>query len=171
MSDRTEHRARTPSGADTAASENRVGDGVERTDSDCVNANGTTRRAFGKRGLDTGSRGWRWLVVSILFAALPFIACAAVSPESPSELAAIALDDPDAHGGEILQLGVRMATLSEARRHLRVGARMPARVMQWAEVYFTLTPGDTAAKDFAGIAIPNRIGARSLGLNEHPGRF
>ena len=177
MSNRSEITERTPSDANPAALDHTVSDGDHRTDSAHAAANERTPRALGNRALDTGSRGWRWLVVSSLLALLPCFTCAADSLSNASPLyplAIVSLSNIDAlvPTREVLRLGARLTTLHEARRHLQMASRVPVIAPQWAEIYFNMMPADTAAmKDVSGVAIPGQVDGPRLGFNEHPGRI
>ena len=177
MSDRSENTEGTPSDANPAAPAHTVSDHDHRTDSAHAAANERTPRALGNRALDTGSRGWRWLVVPSLLALLPCFTCAADSLGSASPLGPLAivpLNDTEAlvPTREVLHLGTRLTTLGEARRHLRMASRAPAIAPRWAEIYFNMLPADAAAvKNVSGVTIPGHVDGSSLSLNEHLGRI
>ena len=174
MSDQT---VRMPAEAREPASEDSIADGDHHIDSVATRAAAQAQREPVKRALDTGARGWRWLVVSVLLALLPCYVCAAGSSgvtSAPTELAAIAFDASNAlvATGRILDMGVRMTTLGEARGYLQKNARAPVMAPHWAEIYFKMLPADTAAaNNVSGISIPGQIQGVTLGLNERQGQI
>ena len=174
MSDQT---VRMPAEAHEPASEDAIAGGDHHIDSVATRAATHAQREPVKRALDTGARGWRWLVVSVLLALLPCYVCAAGSSgitSAPTELAAIAFGASNAllPTGRILDMGVQMTTLGEARGYLQKNARAPVMAPQWAEIYFKMLPADTAAvNNVSGISIPGQIQGVTLGLNERQGRI
>ena len=89
MSDQTEQTVRMTVQARRPASEDSISDSDRPVDSLARGAATQAEREPVKRALDTGARGWRWLVVSVLLALLPCYVCAAGSSgvtSAPSRL-------------------------------------------------------------------------------------
>lgn len=95
-----------------------------------------------RRGaLDTGARGWRWLVTASLLA-LPLL-CAAAEP-----------DHRFLDGGALLAedatvtLGSPLATRAQAADYLHAAARAPVAAPAWIDVYFGVAaPQETTRYD------------------------
>lgn len=100
-----------------------------------------------RRPLETGIRGWRWLVGASLVV-LPLLGSAAdLDHRIASGQALVAAQDT-------VELGTPLATPAEASNYIRAAARTPEAAPAWTDVYFdTLTTTAPAPRYDAALAV------------------